>query len=101
MLQHFIEGEDVGLGQLKVLDYACVVAELASPPTLSSPYHEGEISSTAFASLPKCSSRQVAGPVHLFLLQQGPLYFAAQACSAAGEGWGQLFTVLRHEQDPR
>ena len=62
MLQQFIDGVDVGVGQLKALDLPWIIAELVSLLALLHPHHQGELSNTAPASSPHTTAGKGRGP---------------------------------------
>jgi hypothetical protein len=120
ILQQFIDGVDIGVGQLKAWIWVWVVV---SPPVLPQPHYQGQHSSTTPASLPNAEASQGWG--HLFhshdigasspvptppgpallccsgeVQGHSPECYSRQAVgpalpsAAASEGWGQLFVQL-------
>ena len=101
VLQQFIHGVDVTVGQSKPWIWTWVVAELLSPPALWYQHHQDELSSTA----PPMSHLSGVGPARLFSCSGGragtgdsPIPMPpgpALLNAASGEGQGSAFPPVQ------
>jgi hypothetical protein len=89
---------DVGISQLKTLDWAWVVAELVILPALLYPHHHGEFSSTTLASSSNAKAKRVRARSSI-LTPSGLalLYLCLRASSTVLPRWGAVPTLLSAE----